>query len=373
QANNAAIVNIAGGHNTGTITFQTGTLDATNGTGIQLSNADGTYNFNGTDTLHGGDAGIDITTGSGGSFSFSSNTSITNPTGTGFTANGSTAAVTYSGNITKNGTSPGLLVDITNESSGTITFQTGTLSSTSSVGTGIQLTNADGTVNFNGTNTLNGGDSAVDIITGCAGTFSFSGNTAITNPSGIAYNEDTSTANVTYNGTISQSNANNAVNINAKTGGTTAFNRAAGSQITASTTTANAIDLTNTGGTVTFTGGLSLTTTSGIGFNASGSGATINATQDNSTIINTISSGTGTALKVQNTTIGASGLTFKSITAAGAANGIFLDTTGSSGGLTVVGDGSNVAQGGNNTGGTISNTTGADGATSGIGVYLNNT
>src|SRR5439155_24510215 len=105
QANNAAMVNIAGGHNTGTITFQTGTLDATNGTGIQLSNADGTYNFNGTDTLHGGDAGIEITTGSGGSFSFSSNTSITNPTGTGFTANVITAAVTYSGNITKNGTS----------------------------------------------------------------------------------------------------------------------------------------------------------------------------------------------------------------------------------------------------------------------------
>src|SRR5205814_9669248 len=178
-------------------------------------------------------------------------------------------------------------------------------------------------------NTLNGGDSAVDIITGCAGTFSFSGNTAITNPSGIAYNEDTSTANVTYNGTISQSNANNAVNINAKTGGTTAFNRAEGSQITASTTTANAIDLTNTGGTVNFTGGLSLTTTSGIGFNASGSGATISATQNNSTIVNTISSGTGTALNVANTTIGASNLTFHCISANGAASGIVLNNTAS--------------------------------------------
>src|SRR5439155_23137776 len=128
--------------------------------------------------------------------------------------------------------------DITNDANGTTTFQTCTLISTSSAGTGIQLSNADGTVNFNGTNTLNGGDSGVDIITGCAGTFTFSSTTAITNPTGIAYNEDTSTATVTYNGTITKNNnANNAVNINAKTGGTTAFNRPAGGQITASTTT----------------------------------------------------------------------------------------------------------------------------------------
>src|SRR5205814_5096270 len=116
QANNFAMVSISA-HNTGTVTFQTGTLNATNGTELQFDNADGTYNFSGTTTLNGGDAGIDILNGSGGTFSFSSNTSITNPTGTGFVANGSTSGVTYSGNITKNGTSPGLLVDITNEAS----------------------------------------------------------------------------------------------------------------------------------------------------------------------------------------------------------------------------------------------------------------
>lgn len=80
QANNAALVSIAGGHNTGTITFSTGTLSASNGTGLQFNNADGTYNFNGTNTLNGGDAGIDIINGSAGTFSFSANSAITSPT-----------------------------------------------------------------------------------------------------------------------------------------------------------------------------------------------------------------------------------------------------------------------------------------------------
>ena len=190
-------VSVAGGHN-GTLTFNTGTISATNGTGLQFDNADGTYNFNGTNTIGPtATAGVNIQNGSAGTFSFSSNSSITNPTGTCFAVNGSTAAITYSGNLTKSGVIAGLLVDITNEASGTITFQTGTLSSTSSNGTGIQLSNADGTVNFNGINTLNGGDSAIDIITGCAGTFTFSSSTTLSNPSGIAYNEDTSTATVT--------------------------------------------------------------------------------------------------------------------------------------------------------------------------------
>jgi hypothetical protein len=382
KASLGALLNVSGGH-TGTLTFNTGTLSGTNGTGLQFDNADGAYNFNGTSTLNGGDAGVDILNGSGGTFSFSGNTSITNPTGTCFTVNGSTVGITYSGNITKSGTSAGLLIDITNEASGTITFQTGTLlaSSTAAGSTGIQLSNADGTVNFNGTNTLNGvgGNAGIDIITGCAGTFSFSSNTAITNPSGIAYNEDTSTASVTYNGTILQSNAGSAVKINAKTGGTTSFNKVTGGQIAASTTTANAIDLTNTGGTINFSGGVSLTTTSGVGFNASGSGATVNVCDESpcnpaatGALVNTITTTTGTGLNVANTTIGSNNLEFQKISAGTGAgsggDGIILDTTGASGGLKVKGTG---AAG---TGGTIQHKTGADGSnTAGIGIYLNST
>src|SRR5439155_17521362 len=91
QSANAAMVNVTGGHS-GTLTFNTGTLNATNGTGLQFSNADGIYNFNGTTTLNGttnsADTGIDIlagadaVNGSSGTFTFGNGTSITSPTGT---------------------------------------------------------------------------------------------------------------------------------------------------------------------------------------------------------------------------------------------------------------------------------------------------
>jgi hypothetical protein len=69
------------------------------------------------------------------------------------------------------------------------------------------------------------------------------------------------TATITYSGTISKTNAVSAVDVQTKTGGT------ATRTITASTTTAAAINLaTNTGATINFSGGLNLSTTSGTGF-----------------------------------------------------------------------------------------------------------
>jgi methionine-rich copper-binding protein CopC len=90
---------------------------------------------------------------------------------------------------------------------------------------------------------------------------------------------------------------------------------------------------------------------------------------------NTIVTTSGTALNVSNTTIAAAGITFQSISSNGGSNtGIILDTTGSSGGLTVTGDGTNTSLGGNSTGGTIGNKAGADGGTTtGNAIYLNST
>ncbi|MEO7254600.1 MAG: Ig-like domain-containing protein [Casimicrobium sp.] len=131
--------------------------------------------------------------------------------------------------------------------------------------------------------------------------------------------------------------------------------------ISMSTGAADAVNFTNASGNFT-DGGLAITTTSGQGFKASGGGTvTVQGTG------NTIASTTGTALNVANTTIGASGLTFQSISANGGANGIVLDTTGASGGLTISGTGTAAS------GGTIRNMVGADGTTSGIGIYLKNT
>ena len=117
----------------------------------------------------------------------------------------------------------------------------------------------------------------------------------------------------------------NGVFLDHNAAGTIAFS-AANSVLNGGTSTA--VSLTNnTGATINFTGGgLDIDATSGSGFVATG-GGTVNVTLTGNTIATT----TGTALNVANTTIGASGLTFQSISANGASSGIVLNNTGSSG------------------------------------------
>ncbi len=210
---------------------------------------------------------------------------------------------------------------------------------------------------------------------------------------GAAFNLSGSNANVTYNGSMTLgTGTGNMVNISDHDAGTINFNTGnltKGSSTTRGiaiadsgggtinfnnptisitmTSTGDAVSLTgaNAGGTINFAiagggNGLDITTASGTGFDATG-GGTVSVTGSS----NSITSTSGTALNVANTTIGASGLTFHDISAgnntaaADPANGIVLNTTGNSGGLTVTGDGVNATLGGNGSGGTIQNTTGA--------------
>lgn len=98
--------------------------------------------------------------------------------------------------------------------------------------------------------------------------------------------------------------------------------------------------------------------------------------------VNTITTTTGTALKVVDTDIGLVGMEFRSISSNGAPNGIVLENTGTNGatngGLTVTGTGTA------GSGGTIESTTGADAwtevaglpvvtGTAGVGIFLQNT
>lgn len=276
------MVSISGGHNTGVVTFS-GALSATNGTGLQFDNADSTYNFNGSTSLAGGDAGIDILGGSGGTFNFNA-TTITNPSGVALNVSASSGAISISGAISKN--SDGRMIDFDNYDSGTATIS-GNLSCTS-ICDGIEVTNdglSSGTVNFSGaTKTLTGAVSAVNLDNNDSGNVNFTG------------------------------------------------------------------------------GGLDIDTTSGIGFNAVNGGTVTVTTGTNN---NTIDTTTGIGLNFNGTNIGAAGLTFRSISVNGAASGIVLNTTGTSGGLTVTGAGT-ATQGGDNSGGQIQNTTSH-------GVSLNNT
>jgi Bacterial Ig domain len=186
QSNNAAMVSASGGH-TGNITFQTGALNTSNGTGLQFDNADGTYNFNGTVSLNGGDAGIDITNGSSGNFTFT-NTSITNPTGIAFFVTGGNGTITHTGAVTK--TSAGRLIDIQSRTGGSITLNGNLSSSVSS--TGINVSNCTGgTITFAGsTKTLNTpGSNPVNLTTNTGATINFTnGGLAITSTTATGFN-----------------------------------------------------------------------------------------------------------------------------------------------------------------------------------------
>ena len=115
------------------------------------------------------------------------------------------------------------------------------------------------------------------------------------------------------------------------------------------------ISLQNVTGTTTIANA-TISVTGGNGFFAN-NGGTVN-------VLDGTIGATGTpALSFTDTTIGATGLTFESISADGGTNGILLNNTGALGGLTVTGDGSNARNG---SGGTIQNTTGS-------GIDLDNT
>ncbi|MEA2598622.1 MAG: hypothetical protein QOF01_5091, partial [Thermomicrobiales bacterium] len=368
QANNALLVDvdIQGGTPNNPITFQTGTLSATNGAGIRLNNAQGAVTFNGTTTLNGGDAGVDITGGSLGSFTFGTGTTITSPTGTAFNVAASTPFVDYRGNITQ--AKNALLVHISgqaNTAGKTITFHTGTLSATN--GTGIALDNVDNVVNFFGTTTLNGGEAGINIANGSAGTITFGANASIgatSSVSGTDFRVSDSTGIVTYSGSINN-NAGRAVDVHGHSSGTVTFSGSI-------TDTGGAgVLLSGNSNTVNFTGTLNLNTGANAAFTSTNPSlqgiVSVNPVGANNNVLTTT---TGTALSIDDTNISANGLEFKSIsagTSGSPANGIFLNNTGSSGGLTVTGSGTA------GSGGTIQNTTGADGATAGIGIYLQNT
>ena len=93
QNANGSAVNIRGGHSGSFDQHANSTINATNGDGLQFDDANGTYDFAGTVSLNGGDAGIDILSDSAGTFTFA-NTDITNPMGTGLNVDGGNANVT---------------------------------------------------------------------------------------------------------------------------------------------------------------------------------------------------------------------------------------------------------------------------------------
>ena len=339
---------------------------------------------------------VNIANRSGGSFTFAGSV-VANGTANGISVSGATAAnsVSFTGTVDLGTTTAmtGAAVSINNNGSastvsfadldivtngatgfiaggsGTINVTTGTVSSTSAQA--VALNGVAAGINFSSTSSTGGTNNIA--LTNVTGTVNL-GSGALSGASGAAFLASGGSANVTYGGTITKTTGGNVVSVSGRTGGTMTLsgnlsatggfangilvNANTGGTIdfsgatkTLTTGANNAVSLTNNNGaTINFTnGGLAINTSSGVGFNVTGGTVTV---QGNN---NTIASTTGTALNVANATIGSSNLTFRSISSNGAVNGIVLNNTGASGGLTVTGDGGGTNNG---SGGTIQNSTG---------------
>ncbi len=239
-----AAVSVSGGHNTGTVTFNAGTISATNGTGLQFNNADGVYNFNGTTTLNGGDAGIDIVTGSNGTFTFTNGTTITSPTGTALNIDTSTGGnVTYDGTIVQNNAANAVRVN--SKTGGTVDVN-GLVTANTSTATGINLTsNSGGTINFDG---------GLDVDTTTGTGFSATGG---------------GTVNVSGAGNSINSTNGQAVDLNGITSGIT-FD-----SVTSNVSGAEGIDIDDTTGSFTVSGLTDIDNSTTDGINVASSAATV--------------------------------------------------------------------------------------------------
>ncbi len=290
------------------------------GSGVVLSNVSGDLAFTDLDIFADGGSALSVT-----------------GTGAVNTGAGTGTRVTVGAGVATFEAVGGPAASVT---SATIDLQLASLKSTNSSTTGVSL----------------------DTV---AGTFSAGSGSTITNATGTDFNVNAGNATVTYNGTITDTTGR-LVSVTGATGGTISFT---GAISDTNSGTGQGIFLnSNTGATISFSAPLTLSTGGNNAFTATG-GGTVTSTDTTSTIVTT----TGTALNVANTTIGASGLKFKSISAGTAAsgptNGIVLNNTGASGGLTVSGTG---AAG---SGGTIQKTTGASvslTSTTGVGLSFMN-
>ncbi|MGH2689934.1 MAG: cadherin-like domain-containing protein, partial [Actinomycetota bacterium] len=269
------------------------------------------------------------------------------------TSGGTVNAVTLGQNNTVRGISIG---DTSGAGIAGSNFGTLTLSETA-IGplprTGAALSLSTGTCACTLSNVSSSSSASAVALSSLAGTLTIEAG-ALSGASGAEFDMNLGTADVSFAGSITNG-AGLAVEITNRTGGTASFTGPV-----STTGSPGGVSLTsNTGSTTNFSGGVTLSTGSNAAFAATGGGTVIVTGSTN-----TLATTTGTALNVASTTIGASGLTFRSISAgtgaSGPSSGIVLDTTGSSGGLTVAGTGTA------GSGGTIQRTTGP-------GILLSNT
>jgi hypothetical protein len=343
-------------------------VNVTNASGVGVSgNAVGTLTYGANTTISGNtggglalssaaggaiDVGADISTSAGRSVSIANRSSGTttlsgaiSDTGSGISLSSNTGAtVSFTGTLN---VSTGANDAFTATGGGTVNVSTGaTRALTTTTGTALTLNGVGGAISLTDLD-KNGSGTGISLTAAGASVTVASGAT-IANTTTAGVTIDQGTGAFSYAGTISNSSGRTVQVTNRNTGSPGLV------QLTGSVTSTGGTGVNldnNDNGTITFSGGLVLSTGASTAYNAT-NGGTVNV--DNSGVTNTLTTTTGTALNVANTTIGSTGLKFRSISANGAPSGIVLNNTGSSGGLTVTGDGGGSNNG---SGGVIQNTT----------------
>ena len=332
------------GTNMGTSTFDAITVTGSDSGGVNVVNATGSTTFgDGTGT----DLALTTTSGSAPAFNLSNAGSIT-------VGSAGTDDVSATG---------GPAIDVTSTSGATLDFDD--VDSTNSANDGVNLAGLGAGTFSAATGTIGGAAGVSFDLDGGSGNVTYPGD--LNNGSGQAVEvTNRSGGAATFSGPIADtSDAGGGILLSSNTGGSTTFSNASkvvNTTTPGSPTQNNAVVMNASDGhALTLSGGgLDIDTTTGKGLEADTSGTLVVSGANNA-----IDTTTGRGLNISATDIGAGGVTFKSISSNGAANGILLNNTGSSGGLTVTGNGDSTV-GGDNSGGTIQGTTG-------FGVSLANT
>jgi VCBS repeat-containing protein len=246
------------------------------------------------------------------------------------TVNSTPATMDFDGVSSTNSTTTG--ISLTSLGAGTFSAQSGTIGG--NTGTAFNVNGGSGDISYPG-DLINGAGQAVQVANRTNGAIMLGGNLSDTTDVGGGILISTNTGgSTTFTGTTT---------INTTTAGSPTQNNAVSM-------------LASDGHTLTFSGGgLNIDTLTGKGIEADTSG-TLAVTGTG----NTIDTTTGRALNVTATDIGTGGVNFDSISSSGAANGILLNNTGTTAGLTVAGTGGSCTVATPTcTGGTIQGSTGA--------------
>ena len=334
------------GNNFGILTVADVSIFGT-GQAVDLSTGTASVTFDSISSANSGAEGLVLDSVSG-SFTVSGSTLIENPFGFGVSLQNSPAAFSF-GNVTVNArNSAGVFINgftggVQNGQFGTVTINNQNASATTAFGIdnivtpGSTITVAGVVIDNNGANS-----SAIALSNNDGATININGG-SIQNAAGAAVSISSSTGNATYAGTIANTSGRSVQVLNNGVGVTTLSGNItdSGSGIFVDNNDQGGIAATN------FSGVLDLNTATNTAFSAT-NGGIVSAINTGSTITTT----TGTAVLIADTTIGVSGVTLRSVTTAGASanTAIALSNTGA-GSFEVTGTGTV------GSGGTIDNKT----------------